>query len=83
MKKLMAGALAVTAIAVTSTFSFASSDREEIEAACRQAAMDEEIEMADISDYIADCIAANLAAGETEGIEEQEDTTESMQEESE
>ena len=77
MNKFTATALVITAIAMAPTSAFASSDREEIEEACRQAAMDENVETVEIPDFIADCVEENLKAKEGEGAEEEEEEKES------
>ena len=78
MKKLTAGAVMIATIAVPLTSTFASNEREEIAEACRQAAVDETVELFDIPDFIADCLATNLATEEGEGANETEQPTESM-----
>ena len=72
MNKLTATVLVVTAFSIVPMSVVASSDREEIEEACRQAAMDENVETVEIPDFIADCVADNLKAEEGEGDEEKE-----------
>lgn len=72
MKKLTVAAVAVSAIALLPMSTLASGDREEIKEACRQAAIEEEVEMVEIVDYIADCVATNLGGEEAEGTQEEE-----------
>lgn len=76
MNKLAATALVITAIAIAPTSAFSSNDREEIEEACRQVAMDENVETVEIPEYIADCVANNLKVEEGEGDEEKESSDE-------
>jgi len=82
MKKLTVATLTVSAFTLASVCAFASSDREEFEQVCLQAAMDESIAAEEIAGFIADCVANNLAAGEGEDAEEKE-ATEGMMSDSE
>lgn len=77
MKKLIAAALAVSAFALAPLCAFASDDKDEFERECRQAAMDEGVPAEDVANYIADCVAENLAGRQGEGAGEKEEAAES------
>jgi hypothetical protein len=73
MKKLIVAALAISAFALAPVAIFASDTSEEIEEACRQAAIDAGVPADESADFILDCIDASLEGTEGEGAEAAEE----------
>jgi len=72
MKKLRVAALAISAFALASAHGATSATQDELEAACRQAAVDEGVPLDESADFIAECVEMNLesVAGEGDDVTE-------------